>query len=143
MRPPKEAMERQSGKVLVLAPHTDDGEFGCGATLVKLAQEGHEVHYAAFSSCRRSLPANLAPDTLERECRAATAVLGVRELTLFDYDVRYFSDRRQAILEDMVKLKASVDPWLVFAPASTDIHQDHQVVHNETKRAFKHANVLG
>ena len=130
-------------RVLVLAPHTDDGEFGCGGTLAKLIGEGCEVIYAAFSSCKRSLPAGLAPDTLEREVRKATTILGVRELILFDYDVRYFSEHRQAILEDMVKLKQKINPWLVFVPASTDLHQDHQTVHNEAKRAFKYANILG
>ena len=27
-------------RVLVLAPHTDDGELGCGATIAKLIDEG-------------------------------------------------------------------------------------------------------
>ena len=29
-------------RVLVLAPHTDDGEFGCGGTIAKCAEEGIE-----------------------------------------------------------------------------------------------------
>lgn len=42
-------------RVLVLAPHTDDGEFGCGGTITKLINEGHEVYYAAFSACQQSV----------------------------------------------------------------------------------------
>ena len=30
-------------RVMVLAPHTDDGEFGCGATIARLLEEGSEV----------------------------------------------------------------------------------------------------
>ena len=30
-------------KVLVLAPHTDDGELGCGGTVARLLEEGCEV----------------------------------------------------------------------------------------------------
>ncbi len=43
-------------KILVLAPHTDDGEFGCGGTISKLVREGNDVFYVAFSSCEKSLP---------------------------------------------------------------------------------------
>lgn len=36
------------GSLLVLAPHTDDGEFGCGATIAKCARLGTRVDYVAF-----------------------------------------------------------------------------------------------
>lgn len=34
--------------VLVLAPHTDDGELGAGGTINRLIEEGSKVTYAAF-----------------------------------------------------------------------------------------------
>lgn len=130
-------------RILVLAPHPDDGEFGCGATTVKYLADGFELHYAVFSSCKRSIPEGLPSDTLEKELKVASSILGIHQLHLFDYDVRYFSYHRQDILEDMVKLNSSLQPWLVMVPASTDIHQDHQTIHNEAKRAFKHSKMLG
>ncbi len=36
--------------VLVLAPHTDDGELGCGGFLSKLIEHGVSVTYVAFST---------------------------------------------------------------------------------------------
>ena len=95
--------------------------------------------------CRRSLGEGLAPDTLEIEVKAATNRLGIPPLNLrlFDYDVRNFFSNRQDILEDMVKLKKELNPGLVLAPCSTDLHQDHQVVHNEMLRAFKDVSMLG
>jgi LmbE family N-acetylglucosaminyl deacetylase len=36
-------------RILVLAPHIDDGEFGCGGTIAKLIADRAEVFYAAFS----------------------------------------------------------------------------------------------
>ena len=39
--------------ILVLAPHTDDGELGCGATLARYVKEGSRVSYAAFSLCQK------------------------------------------------------------------------------------------
>ena len=37
-------------KILVLAPHTDDGELGAGGTIAKFIESGSEVYYAAFST---------------------------------------------------------------------------------------------
>jgi len=132
-------------KILVLAPHTDDGELGCGGSIAKFIESGKDVYYVAFSLCRKSLGEGLAPDTLEKEVKAATLVLGIshKNLHLYDYDVRNFYANRQEILEDMVRLKKEINPTLVLTPCSTDLHQDHQVIHNESLRAFKDVSIIG
>ena len=66
-------------RVLVLAPHTDDGEFGCGGTMARLVDEGSDVRYVAFSIATKSLPEGFPPDTLAREVRDATAEIGIPE----------------------------------------------------------------
>lgn len=132
-------------RILVLAPHTDDGELGAGASLAGFAGKGSDVFYAAFSLCRKSLPEGLAPDTLEKECRIATALLGIpaANLIFFDFEVRTFDNQRQEILEEIVTLNKSINPDLVFIPSSSDTHQDHQLIHTESLRAFKNCSVLG
>jgi LmbE family N-acetylglucosaminyl deacetylase len=132
-------------RVLVLAPHTDDGEFGCGGTMARLVESGVEVHYVAFSIATRSLPEGFAPDTLAREVREATTELGIPEssLTVHDFDVRTFPDRRQEILELLVALWEEWKPDAVFQPSLHDVHQDHQTVAQEGLRAFKRTTVLG
>src|SRR2546426_6717322 len=88
-------------KVLVLAPHTDDGEFGAGGTMARLVEAGAEVRYVAFSIATKSLPDGYPPDTLGHEVRDATAVLGIPPdgLVVHDFEVRTFPERRQDILE--------------------------------------------
>ena len=132
-------------KVLVLAPHTDDGELGCGGSIARKIEEGAEVMYIAFSICTRSLPEGWDPMTLAHEVKAATKILGLKEenLVLFDYDVRRFKEFRQDILEELVKLKKRFDPDLVFVPTPSDIHQDHQVISEEGLRAFKNTSIVG
>lgn len=131
-------------KVLILAPHTDDGELGCGGSIAKFIQEGAEVHYVAFSICTRSLPPHLAPDTLEKEVKVATKILGIQpeNLILYDFDVRRFKEFRQDILEELVRIKTKINPDLVFLPTLHDIHQDHQVIAEEGLRAFKNTSIL-
>ncbi len=132
-------------KILVLAPHTDDGELGCAGSIAKFYAEKRDVYYAAFSLCTKSLPASLPPDTLEKECKEATAQLGIEpgKLMLFDFEVRTFDQKRQEILETLVSLNKQISPDLVLIPSASDMHQDHQVIHHEAKRAFKNSSLLG
>ncbi|RZN84186.1 MAG: PIG-L family deacetylase [Winogradskyella sp.] len=133
-----------SKKVLVLAPHTDDGEFGCGGTIAKLIEQGAEVHYVAFSWCEESVPEGFPKDILKTEVASATAILGIKKenLHVLDYKVRYFSSHRQQILEDLIVFRKKINPDLVLIPSLNDIHQDHATIAIEGVRAFKNRNVL-
>jgi len=132
-------------RVLVLAPHTDDGEFGCGGTMARLLDAGADVRYVAFSIATKSLPPGFPPDTLAREVREATAEIGLapEQLTVHDFEVRTFPEHRQEILELLIDLWAEWPPDAVLQPSLGDIHQDHQVIAAEGLRAFKRTTVLG
>ena len=132
-------------RAVVLAPHTDDGEFGCGGTIARLVEAGAEVHYVAFSTASRSLPPGFPADTLAHEVRASTARLGIEEsrLTVHDFEVRTFPSVRQEILEGLVALNAELRPDMVLMPSLGDIHQDHETIAREGLRAFKRTTVLG
>ena len=129
---------------MVLAPHTDDGEFGCGGTIAKFIEEGHDVMYAAFSACQQSVLPQFPSDILITEVKAATKVLGIKSenLLLFDYDVRTFGYRRQDILDDLIRIRQDFNPQLIFMPDLADVHQDHATVATEGLRAFKFASIL-
>ena len=131
-------------KVLVFAPHTDDGEFGCGGTINKLIKEGKEVHYVAFSACEDSVPSEFPKDILISEVRSATKELGVppEHLHILKFKVRKFNFKRQEILDCMISYRNSIDPDLIFIPSLNDVHQDHFTIANEAVRAFKFKNIL-
>lgn len=135
----------EADKVLVLAPHTDDGELGCGGTIARLVEQGKDVYYAAFSTARQSLPSGFPDDTLKREVPVATKRLGIpaENLFIYDYEVRKLNYSRQEVLENLVHLKRTLSPDLVFMPSLHDIHQDHSTVAQEGLRAFKDRTVLG
>lgn len=131
-------------KVIVLAPHTDDGELGAGGTIARLIDEGHNVAYVAFSTASASVPPPFPPDVLSREVAEATAVLGIArtQLHILDFEVRHFFKSRQEILEEMVALNRAIEPDLILMPSLNDIHQDHTIVATEAVRAFKHRTIL-
>src|SRR5215469_616961 len=132
-------------RVLVLAPHTDDAELGCGGTIARLLREGEEVFVAAFSTAEESLPRGTAPTRLRDEFLSAMETLGVpaEQALVFGYPVRRLSYHRQELLEELVKLRSQINPSMVLLPSASDLHQDHQVLNAEGLRCFKDMTVWG
>jgi LmbE family N-acetylglucosaminyl deacetylase len=132
-------------RVLVLAPHTDDAELGCGGTISRLLTDGADVFVAAFSTAEESLPPGAKPNRLRDEFLAAMQTLGIPQdnALVFEYPVRRLSYYRQELLEELVKLRKQIDPNMVFLPSSSDLHQDHQVLNAEGLRCFKDMTVWG
>jgi LmbE family N-acetylglucosaminyl deacetylase len=132
-------------RVLVLAPHTDDAEFGCGGTIARFIEEGRDVFQVAFSAAEASLPSECPRDLLRREIKEAAAALGLPEnrLQVLSYPVREFPLHRQAILDDMIRLAREIRPDRLLLPSVQDTHQDHDTIAREGFRAFKHTTMFG
>ena len=132
-------------RVIVLSPHTDDGEMGAGGSISRLIEEGCEIFYVAFSSAAQSVPKGFPPDILKTEVKSATNRLGIspKNLVLFDFEVRKFNYVRQDILELLIRLRSELAPDLVLIPSINDVHQDHAVIASEALRAFKNSRILG
>jgi len=67
-------------QILVVGPHPDDQEAGMGATIAKLASQGHDVLLLDMTNGE---PTPLGdPATREREAARATEILGVKRRML-------------------------------------------------------------
>ncbi len=132
-------------RVLVLSPHTDDGELGCGGSIARLVEEGKQVYYVAFSIAEKSVPAGMPRNILEKEVKEATSRLGIpdRNLRIYKFEVRKLNYSRQDILEELVEINRELNPDVVFLPSPNDLHQDHHTVAMEGIRAFKAKTILG
>ena len=130
--------------ILILSPHTDDAELGCGGTIIKLIEQNKNIIWCVFSTAEDSLPDNLPPDTLKKEFLDVCKKLNLNEdqYLIHNYAVRKLPDFRQEILEKLVKIKNEFNPDLVIGPSLNDYHQDHQVVANEMIRAFKSSSSI-
>lgn len=121
-------------KILVLSPHTDDGELGAGGSISRLVEENSKVIYIAFSAPLKQL---------RDECIKATNFLGVSCTRVLDFERRYFPSQRQDILQKLYELNQEFQPDLVLTPCTADHHQDHETVTNEAIRIFKKSTILG
>lgn len=131
--------------ILVLAPHTDDGELGLGGTIRYLVELGKHITYVAFSTAQKSVPDGFPKDILKTEVKQATLKLGIlpENLIIHNYEVRKLGYVRQEILEELIRLRKSSNFDLVFMPSLHDIHQDHTTIAQEGLRAFKNTTLLG
>jgi N-acetylglucosamine malate deacetylase 1 len=135
----------ETRRVLVLAPHTDDAELGCGGTMARWSDEGADISVAVFSTAEQSLPAGSDPHRLRNECHRSLDELKIptENRHVFEHPVREFGYHRQEILEQMVVLARELRPDVVLTPSGADVHQDHAVIHQESLRAFKHLTLMG
>ena len=126
-------------RVLVLSPHTDDGELGCGGTIAKFLEMKKKVKLVAFSTAEKSLPEGFSSDSTRKEMFRACAILGLKEkdILVLDFEVRVFSKFRQEILDSLIKIRNDFNPHIVMIPSLKDTHQDHEVITRESLRAFK------
>ena len=138
-------MINPQGTILILAPHTDDGEFGCGGAISYFISIGYRIVYVAFSAAEQSVLPHLPRDILRREVLEATAELGIirEDCLVLDFEVRRFPELRQQILDKMIELNQHFQPKIVFLPSTNDTHQDHQTIAQEGFRAFKRTTMLG
>jgi N-acetylglucosamine malate deacetylase 1 len=141
----KERTKMNPKRILVLAPHTDDAELGCGGTMAKYIEQGCDINVIAFSRAEDSLPEGAPSDTLEQEMRASLAKLGIGagQIEVCGHPVRQLDRYRQDILERLVQLRKTFRPDWVLTPSSQDLHQDHAVIHVESMRAFNNCAVWG
>ncbi len=132
-------------KILILAPHTDDGELGCGGIISKYISKGAQIYYAAFSTADESVQSPFPSNQLEIEVRDATCILGIPSdhLFVYKYAVRKLNYSRQEILEQLIALRDQINPDVVLLPSQKDVHQDHQTITFEGIRAFKNCTILG
>lgn len=130
--------------ILLLSPHTDDGELGCGASIAKFIEQGKRVVYVAFSACEQSVLPQFPKDILIQEVTQATAELGIKpeDLILKRFEVRTFNYHRQEILDILIQLREQIKPDTVLIPSLNDIHQDHKTIAEEALRAFKFINIF-
>jgi LmbE family N-acetylglucosaminyl deacetylase len=125
--------------VLAVAPHVDDVELGVGASIHHLAKD-NDVYYVALS-----LPPLVDKPVFMQEFQESVKYLGIEQsrIILRDYDPRNLFDSRSEILQLFFDLNKKLKPDLVFIPNSLDIHQSHEVVYAEARRAFKYLTLLG
>jgi LmbE family N-acetylglucosaminyl deacetylase len=120
-------------RIIVIAAHPDDPEFGCAGTIVKWALAGKQITYVLLTSGDKgSHDPDLRPGRLagmrEEEQRAAARDLGVQEVVFLRYPDGLLENtlelRRQLSIllrERRPHIVVTIDPWRHY-----QLHPDHR-----------------
>ena len=108
--------------VLVVGPHPDDQELGMGGTIVRLAQQGHNVLLLDMTNGEPT--PHGTPEIRAREWTAAAKILGVKRhlLDLENRKVRHTLAARHKVAGVIRQHQAQI----VFLPFPEDAHPDHR-----------------
>lgn len=135
--------------MLVLAAHPDDEVLGCGGTIVKLSEQGFDVHVAFLAdgvSARPGAPAEFQQELQARRAaaRAAGDILGAKSLSFGDFpDNRMDTVAMLDIARTVEQLLAQYQPRIVFTHHAGDVNVDHRRVHEATVVACRPRGVAG
>jgi len=125
-------------RVLILGAHPDDVEYGMGGTIHKFRKDFDDVTYMVMSSCLE-YPPNRG---IDEELRAAARLMNIQNLLLLDYPWMEFQSVRGKIRQTLFESNKKLKPDLVFIPSSRDVHQDHEVLSQESFRIFRDVSVI-
>jgi LmbE family N-acetylglucosaminyl deacetylase len=121
--------------VLALGAHADDIEIGAGGTLLRLAADAEVViHWVVLSAVGARAAEALRSASLYLDGRTSTVeILAFRE--------RYFSYLPE-LKEYFDELGARLQPDLILAPRTDDMHQDHRIAGELAVNTFRSQPIL-
>lgn len=155
------SLTSNSQVALFISPHTDDAELGAGGFIWHLAQK-QSVMILAFSTGDPSRGATIEEFNEAARCLGAMPATplipfgekqhAIDRLELSThlnrhtgmlFPTRRFDQHRQTICDTLFRFYERLTPALVVCPATTALHQDHQVINQECRRIFRECTLLG
>jgi LmbE family N-acetylglucosaminyl deacetylase len=126
-------MSKEKRVVMVVAAHPDDCEVGVGGTIIKWVKEGTEVICVVCTngdkgSSDQNMTSTRLAEIREKEQRAASAVLGIKEVIFLGYPDGWLEDTPE-FRGKLVRLIRRYQPDLVIThdPHRKYLaHRDHR-----------------
>ncbi|EOQ87987.1 N-acetylglucosaminylphosphatidylinositol deacetylase [Leptospira yanagawae serovar Saopaulo str. Sao Paulo = ATCC 700523] len=132
-------------KVLVVAAHPDDEVLGCGGTMARLAEEGHEVHVLILAEgltsreIQRDRESKLSElNLLSDDANKANLLLGVKTIELYDFpDNRMDSIDRLDVIKVVERKIEDIKPSILFTHFGNDLNIDHRITNEAVVTACR------
>ena len=129
-------IEHSLQKMLVIAAHPDDEVLGCGGTISRFANEGHDIYVAILGEGITSRHDNHEQShqslitTLQENCQQVAEMLGARDLFLFQLpDNRFDTIPLLDVVKIVEELIDQIHPQTIYTHHGGDLNIDHTVVH--------------
>lgn len=123
--------------VLCVVAHPDDEFLGCGATLRRLRDEGHNIYTCVLCGAAEARHGGPDAEGLQRVAAEAANIIGVHESVRHEFRNIQFNtvphlEMVRAIEEAVVRFR----PDWVFTHHGHDLNVDHRICHETTIAAM-------
>jgi len=131
-------------RVLIVAAHPDDEVLGCGGTIARLAQEGHDVYIAVLGEGITSRyeghgqSGRKAIEKLHAQSHKVARHLLAKDVFLFELPDNSFDTVPLLDIVKMVeKLVDKLQPQVIYTHHGGDLNIDHQIAHRAVLTAAR------
>lgn len=131
-------------RVLVVAAHPDDEVLGCGGTIARLSQEGHDVHILILGEGITSRFKNRGKgpihevDILRTQCCEVARLLGAKRVSTRNLpDNQFDSIPLLTIVKEIESEIKTVKAECVYTQHGGDLNIDHVLVFRATLTATR------
>lgn len=134
---------QENRRILAVMPHPDDIEILCAGTLLRLVEQGWELHVATMTPGDKG-SAVLAREEIaairREEARRAGEVLGAQSYTCLEFeDLSICFDNPSRL--KVASLLRQVNPSLIFTTPPADYMFDHEITSQLVRDACFNAGV--
>lgn len=130
--------------VLVVAAHPDDEVLGCGGTMARLAQEGHNVYIAVLGegvTSRYSLAGEADQALMARlhaQCHEAARLLGAKQVFMHNLpDNRFDTIPLLEVVKMVEGLVERLKPEVIYTQHGGDLNIDHSITYRAALTATR------
>lgn len=144
-------------KIVVFAPHPDDEIMGCGGSILKWIEEGHELHIIYITDNRalfseghvndelveelaepyKKLTQDQLAELCLEEAQKAAKAMGLPDSNIYFFKFHDLDAQNQ--IERGIELSQEIlhDADRIIVSSNNNTHPDHQAAHNIAKHAAK------
>lgn len=130
--------------ILIVATHPDDEILGCGGTMARLVNEGHEIFIAILGEGATSrydgqnTASQSATEALHGNCRKAADLLKIKNLYLYNLpDNRFDTVPLLDIIKIVEELIVQIKPSGIYTHTGGDLNIDHVLTHRAVVTAAR------
>jgi len=127
---------QKNSNILILAAHPDDETLGCGATVAKLSEEGHNIHLMTFTD---GVDARDEKGKENRNNRLSliSEILGINSFNHGDFPDNSMDVVPLLKLCKYIENNCPFTPDLIFTHHPDCLNIDHEMVYRATLTVFR------
>ena len=149
-------------KIVVFAPHPDDEIFGCGGSILKWMDEGHDLHLVYVTDNRALIRwgieekqllyeeakeyVNLSEEEIAKialkEASDVSSAFGFKKSNVYYYRIHDQNVMNKLDLGTNSSKEIIKDSERILLPSDNNPHPDHQGTHIMVKKAAKELNLI-